>query len=136
MARLTEVEQMLYKPDVLHSVFGGLILLGKQLLEVLWSLLAPLKRSERIRTAHTCGLPPRPGRRRLSYPSSRLSRIRVNRVMLVLKASDVASALTDLDTQLLRRHCRTQVALILKFTHADQRKATVTQTPSLIKEPL
>ena len=44
-------------------------------------------------------LPPRPGRRRLSYPSSRLSRIRVNSVMLVLKASDAASAFTDLNTQ-------------------------------------
>lgn len=40
--------------------------------------------------------PPRPGRRRLSYPSSSLSRMRVNSVMLVLKSSDDAPAFTDL----------------------------------------
>lgn len=28
VAHLTEVERLLYKPDVLHSVFGGLILWG------------------------------------------------------------------------------------------------------------
>lgn len=42
--------------------------------------------------------PPSPGLSRLSYPSSNRSRMRVKRVMLFLKASVEASAVTDLNS--------------------------------------